>query len=260
MPPTLGNPAVWTLTQAKVLLWVMVLTRVTGLLAVLPGLGQERVPVQIRAALAILMALVITPVVPPPAQVPASALELVVFMALELATGLLMGLMVAWIIEAVTFAGQLMDIQMGFSFVQFLDPASGQTTSVTGSILSQLALLFILISGLHHTMILALVESFRIVPMGQGPPLKPQELVAVVGLLLVKGLQLAAPVLLVLFFVDVLEGISAKFMPQLQLIQLSFPIKISVGLVVFAIVIREVGAWIMPLLEWAPRQALRLLA
>ena len=59
MPPTLGNPAVWAFTQAKVLLWVMVLTRITGLLAVLPGIGQERVPVQIRGALAVLMALII---------------------------------------------------------------------------------------------------------------------------------------------------------------------------------------------------------
>lgn len=259
MPPSLESPALWTLTQGKVMVWVLVLTRLTGLLAVLPGLGQERLPLQVRALLAILMTTVVAPTLPANVRLAGSAVDLGVSMTLELGTGLLMGLMVAWILEAVGFGGQLMDIQMGFSFVQFLDPASGQTTSVTGAILARLCLLFIFVSGLHHTMILALVESFRIVPLGEGPPLHPQDLVAAVGLLLVKGLQLAAPVLLVLFFVDVLEGISAKFMPQLQLIQLSFPIKITVGLAVFALAIREFGTWVMPLLEWAPRQALRLL-
>jgi flagellar biosynthetic protein FliR len=167
---------------------------------------------------------------------------------------------VAWIVEAVMFAGHIMDIQVGFSFVQFLDPVSAQSVSISGSVLSQLTLLFIFISGLHHQMILALVESYRILPIGQAPPMRAQELTALLGMLLTKGLQLASPVLIVLFFVDVLEGISAKFMPQLQLIQLSFPIKIAVGLAVLAFALREFPAWLQPLVEWAPRQALRMLS
>jgi flagellar biosynthetic protein FliR len=161
--------------------------------------------------------------------------------------------------EAVAFAGHLMDIQMGFSFVQFLDPASARPTSISGAVLSQLTLLFILVSGLHHQMILALVESYRIVPIGSGMPGNPMHIVAMVGLLLLRGLQLAFPVMLTLFFVDILEGISARFMPQLQLMQLSFPIKIAVGLAVLGVVLREFQAWLLPILEAAPREALRFL-
>lgn len=260
MTPTLTNPAVWALAQGKVLLWFMVLVRLSGLLAMLPGLGQERVPVIIRAALAILVATILTPVVPAPKALPSGMWDLLGFMVVEFGSGLLMGLMVAWILEAVMFAGHIMDIQVGFSFVQFLDPVSAQSVSISGSVLSQLTLLFILISGLHHQMILALVESYRILPIGQAPPMRAQELTALLGMLLTKGLQLASPVLIVLFFVDVLEGISAKFMPQLQLIQLSFPIKIAVGLAVLAFALREFAAWLQPLVEWAPRQALRMLS
>jgi len=259
VPPTLGDPALWALAQGKVLMWILVMVRLTGLLATLPGLGQDRLPLQVRASLAILLSVVITPVVPKPAGAPTDMWQLLALMVMELAAGLLLGLFVSWIMEAVAFAGHLMDIQMGFSFVQFLDPATARPASVSGSILAQLTLLFILVSGLHHQMILALVESYRIVPIGAGMPGEPLRLVAMVGLLLARGLQLAFPVMLTLFFVDVLEGISARFMPQLQLMQLSFPIKISVGLAVLGVVLREFSAWLLPILEAAPREALRFL-
>lgn len=259
MPPVLGSPALWTLAQGKVLLWLLVVVRITGLMATLPGLGQERIPVQIRAALVLLLTVIIAPVVPAPKAAPTDMWQLVAVMVMEMASGLLLGLFLAWILEAVAFAGHLMDIQMGFSFVQFLDPASARPTSISGSVLMQLTLLFILVSGMHHQMILALVESYRIVPIGSGMPGNPMQIVSMVGQLLGRGLQLAFPVMLTLFFVDVLEGISARFMPQLQLMQLAFPIKIAIGLAVLGVVLREFAAWLLPMLEAAPREALRFL-
>lgn len=259
MPSLLSNPALWTLTEGKVLLWILVLTRLTGLMATFPGLGQERIPIMIRASMAILISLVIAPVIPIPAQLPTGMWGLVGALAIEFAAGLLLGILVAWIVDAVVFAGQLMDFQMGFSFVQFIDPATSHTVSISGSILSQLVLLFLFISNLHHLMILGLVESFRILPIGHGLAGNPLGVVAMLGQLLGRGLQLALPIMIALFFVDVIEGISAKFMPQLQLIQLAFPLKISVGLIILGFIIREFPAWIEPLLESAPREALRLL-
>jgi flagellar biosynthetic protein FliR len=259
MPPILANPAVWTLTQGRVILWLLVLTRLTGLLATFPGLGQVSLPLIIRASLALTISLVIAPVIPPPAQVPTGLWDMVGVMVIELSAGLLLGVLVSWIVEAVGFAGQLMDFQMGFSFVQLVDPATSHSVSISGAILGQLVLLFLFISNLHHYMILALVESFRILPLGHGFSANPLGVVMMVGQLLAKGLQLALPIMIALFFVDVIEGISAKFMPQLQLIQLAFPIKISIGLILLGFILREFPAWIEPMLESAPREALRFL-
>ncbi len=259
MPPILDNPAIWALTQGKIVLWLLVMVRVTGLLITMPGLGQERIPLPIRAALTIMISVLMTPVIPTAKVMPTDMWQMLGLMVAEFATGVLLGLFVAWIIEAVSFAGHLMDAQMGFSFVQFLDPSSARTTSISGSVLMQLTLLFIFTSGLHHQMILALVESYRIVPIGSGIPGNPQMIVVVVGQMLTRGLQLAFPVMLALFFIDVLEGISGRFMPQLQLMQLAFPIKIAAGLSVLGVVLRELSAWLLPILEAAPREALRLL-
>jgi len=260
VPSVLLNPATWAFTQVRVLIWMLTLVRMTGLLAAMPGFGQTRTPLLIRVALVVLMSLVLAPVVPAPKALPDGIYQLSVIMLTELAAGLLLGLCVAIVIDTVAFAGQLMDTQMGFSFVQFLDPVSAHPASVSGALLTQVTMIFILVSGLHHQMILALVESYRILPIGQGLPLKPLALVVQVGLILVRGFQLAFPVMLTLFLIDVMEGISGKFMPQLQLIQLSFPIKIAVGLTVLGIMLRELSAWMRPLLENVPRLALRFLA
>lgn len=263
MTPTLANPAIWALTGTQAVLWMLVLTRITGFLAAFPMLGSEQMPMQVRAALGVLLATIILPVLPAPpvvpAGIPAGIPALLAVMASELAIGLLLGTVVAWILEAVAFAGTLMDTQMGFSFVQFIDPSTSQSSSISGSLMLQMATLLVFITGLHHQMILALVDSYRVAPMGQGVPLQVMGLIALLGQLLAKGFQLAFPVLAVLFLMDLVLGILGKFMPQLQLLQLSFPLKIAIGMVVLGLLLPKLGPWLVPLLETAPRLALKLL-
>ena len=259
MGPVLSSSALWAYTGAKAALWVLVLTRITGLLAVFPLLGSEQMPLSVRAALAVMLATVILPVLPVTATLPSGLPEMAALMAVELAIGLLLGTVVAWILEAVSFAGSLMDIQIGFSFVQFLDPATSQTSSVSSSLMLQVAALLIFVTGLHHQMILALVDSYRIAPIGHGIPLQVLGLVTLTGQMLAKGFQLAFPVLALLFLMDLVLGISGKFMPQLQLLQLSFPLKIALGLMLLGLILRELSGWLAPLFAMAPRYALKLL-
>jgi len=260
MPPTLGNPALWSLTQAWVLVFFLTLLRLGGLMTTMPGFGQTRVSLTVRVVLVVMLALVISPLTGSPAAPVESMWDLTAVMLTELASGLLMGLAVAWIVDTVAFAGQLMDMQMGFSFVQFLDPVSAHPVSVSGSLLTQVTMLLILVTGLHHQMIRALVESYRILPMGQALSVDPHLVIVQMGQILAKGFQLAFPVLFILFMVDFVAGLAGKFMPQLHLITLTFPLKIAIGLTILGIILREFGPWLQPLLEGAPRTALRLLA
>jgi flagellar biosynthesis protein FliR len=260
MPPTLASPAIWTFTQARMMVFVLTLTRLSGLFIAMPGFGAGRLSLQIRVALVLVLALAIFPVVPPPATPVTGMWDLLGVTVTELAAGLLMGLCVGWITDTVTFAGQLMDTQMGFSFVQFIDPVTSHPVAISGSLLSQVTIVLILAFGLHHQMIRALVESYRILPMGQAVSVDPRLVISLMGQVLVKGFQLASPVLFVLFLVDFTAGIAGRFMPQLHLITLTFPLKIAVGLIVLGIVLREFGPWIQALMEAAPRNALRLLA
>ncbi|HLO66262.1 MAG TPA: flagellar biosynthetic protein FliR [Holophaga sp.] len=259
MEGALASPAFWVFSQARILAFMLVLTRLGGMMATLPGFGQARLSLQVRVITVVVLALVLTPTVPrPPADLD-GMWTLTAVMATELAAGLILGLSVAWIVEMVAFAGQLMDTQMGFSFVQFLDPVTARPASISGALLSQLVLVLLLVSGLHHQMIRAFVESYRLLPVGQAVSVDPQLVIAKVGMILVRGFQLSFPVLFALFLIDFVAGISGKFMPQLQLITLTFPLKIAFGLIILGFVIREFGPWLGPFLTDAPREALRLL-
>ena len=259
MPGLLGNPALWSLTEAKVLMFLLVLLRLGGLLATMPGFGQTRVPLQVRVLLGLTLTFVITPMVGQPTLAVANLYDLLGLMFSEMAAGAIMGLSIAWIVESVAYGGQLMDTQMGFSFVQFLDPVSAHPVAISGAFLTNVTMMLILVSGLHHQMIRALVESYRILPMGMPVAVDPRLVLVQAGMIIVRGFQLAFPVLFVLFMVDFTAGIAGKFMPQLHLITLTFPLKIFIGLTILGILLREFPSWIGPVLEAAPREALRLL-
>ena len=259
MDGLLGNPATWTYATAKMTAWMLVLTRITGLLAAIPGLGNERLPLPVRAGLAALLAIVIAPTLPAMKVLPTGIWDFSAVLAVELAVGLVMGTLVALVFSAVSFGANLIDIQTGFSFVQFFNPVEPQPAAVAGTLLAQVTLLLLFATGLHHQMILALADSYRLVPLGGGFQVNGMGLVALTGGLLTKGVQMAAPVLFALFLVDVLEGFGARFMPQLQLLQLTFPIKISIGLAVLAYVILELPRWLKPLFNAVPGWAFWML-
>lgn len=252
MEGLLGNPATWTYASAKLTAWMLVLTRITGLLAAIPGLGNERLPLQVRTGLAALLALVISPTLPPITHPPTGFWDFTALMAVELAVGLLIGTLVALIFAAVGFGANLIDIQTGFSFVQFVNPIDPQPAAISGTLMAQVALLLLFASGLHHQVLLALADSYRLVPLGGALHSNGLAMVALTGGLLAKGFQMAAPVLFALFLVDVLEGFGARFMPQLQLLQLSFPLKIAIGVAVLGYVLLELPRWIRPLFNAVP--------
>ena len=259
MPPSLDNTLVWALTQYNVQIWLFVLIRLSGLMLTLPAIGQERIPRTVRVCLVALMTVVVAPVVPLPEALPQTAWGLVGYAVCELTTGLILGAIVSWLLEMVAMAGQLLDMQMGFSFAQIIDPGTSTSSAFAGTILVQCTTLFILISGLHLQMIKALVDTYRLLPIGTAPPIRPMLLIGLFGQLLAKGFQLSMPVLLVLMIVNVLEAFAAKFMPQLHIIQISFPLKIAVGLFVFAFMLQEFSAWLMPLVERMPEWSLNML-
>lgn len=254
LPSTLTNPATWALTQERVLVWMLVLTRLSGFLATFPGFTEGRMPAQVRLVLGVMLASLLTPLIPKPTVPLESLIALVFAMAMELAVGLLLGMVVAWTLEAVLFAGQLMDTQMGFSFVQLVDPINAQPSSISSQIMGQLALLLLFSTGLHHMMILALVDSYRLVPPGHIPAAQALSLVGLLSQVFIRGLMLAFPILAVLFLIDLIMGLSGKFMPQLQLLQLGFPLKIGVGLMLLGLAIKQLGPWLTPLMVGAIRR------
>ena len=161
----------------------------------------------------------------------------------EFIIGLALGFTVDIFFGAVQLAGQIIGFQMGFSMINVIDPQTGANLSMMSQIGYLVAiLLFILLCG-HHIIIQALVESFRIVHMG-GLTLKPgmlEQLRTLVTGMFVLGIKMAAPAMAALIFTNAAFGICAKFVPQMNVMIVAFPVQIVAGLISFGFVLQVIG-------------------
>jgi len=211
----------------------LVFFRVTGLMLVAPVLSSRSVPAMTRAALTVLLTVLMVP------AVEAAPADLVVgpgALAAELVVGLGIGLGAATLLAGAELAGEVLAVQTGLSGATALDPISGQGTGVLSHLLQLFVVLLLLVSGGHLVMIDALASSFAVVPVGSGFPLGAgaMELIRAAGLVFADGLQFAAPVVAAASVGYVALGVLAKASPQLNMLAVAFPLQIALGLIVLA--------------------------
>lgn len=98
-------------------------------------------------------------------QAPASVLAYTGTVLSELFIGWLIGFVAYISFSAITMAGKVMDMQVGFAIVNVMDPTSGQQMPLIGSFLYNLSIIVFLVTNGHHMIIASLFESFKAVPM-----------------------------------------------------------------------------------------------
>jgi flagellar biosynthesis protein FliR len=212
----------------------MVLTRVAACVVALPVIGGLPAT-QVRTVLIALLALVLTAADPPGVAHPPEALLSLAMAGLgEVIVGLGIGFTARLLLLAGEFAGQLLSISMGLSFMQVVDPMSEGTTEVMSKLYMALTVLVFFILGGHHAAIYGLSASFRAWPLGQGLPPGDVGLLMphLAGMMFVSGLSLAAPVLLAVLAINVGLGIVARAAPRIQVFFLGFALAALVGLLV----------------------------
>jgi flagellar biosynthesis protein FliR len=160
----------------------------------------------------------------------------------ELGVGLVFGLSLMLLNEALLFAGTLLGMQFSFSLVNLIDPNSMIETPVLGQMLGWLGVLVVIGSGLDRTLLAALVRIFSVVPVGHaamkartGPALA-----AMAGGIFLAGLQLAAPVLAAALVVEVTIGLMARLSPQLPVVVVGVPLKTMVS---YGVLIGSLAVW-----------------
>lgn len=220
------------LTQAEV--FFLVLVRTTAFFVAAPFFGIRGVPALVKAGLGILVALLLLPVLPA-GQPTFSSGWLYALAALnESLAGLALGYLASLIFSAIQVAGQLLDIHMGLAMASLFDPQNATTTTIMGQFFAILGLLLFFQMDGHHTLLLALQESFRLLPLG-GVQFSGSLVWAVVKLFtgtFALALKIAAPVLAVLLIADLALSLVARTVPQLNVFILGFPLKVGLGLLV----------------------------
>ncbi len=214
----------------SLILWP--LFRVAGVFSILPVLGGGEVPVRVRIALAVLVTLLIAPSLAPMPVVDPLSADSILISAQQLIIGVAMGLLVLLVFNAVTLAGESIAITMGLGFAMMNDPQNGvQVPTVSQFYLILATLLFLAFDG-HHAILLLMVSSFTLLPVGQSLGPEPVwMLVSWAAIVFYGALAIALPALAAMLTVNMVMGVITRAAPQLNLFSVGFPITMTVGFV-----------------------------
>jgi flagellar biosynthetic protein FliR len=229
----LGAPVI---NAAEFAAFVLVLLRLSILVVVAPVFDNSLIPAPVKAALVLTLTFVIAPRVSYEAALMPMTWFGFAFLALgELLIGLALALMVRLVLEAAHVAGEYISFQMGMSMLNAMDPQSGGQVAVISLIVNLVMTLFFLYANGHLLVLKAVIDSFQVAPPGLFPVFGPEyfgELMRSLAGLYVLALKIAAPVIAVLFCCKVAFGVVAKAMPQMNILFVSMPVYIFVGLLI----------------------------
>lgn len=221
----------------RILLFTLLLARVSGLVAVAPFLGERLVPVRVRALFAGTLALLMLSFAPQPPRMPVNLVDLVVLAAGEVMIGLALGFAGRLLIQAFEMAGHIIAIQMGFAMAQVFDPMQGHSGNLLGRWMWIVGMtLFLGLNG-HHHLLRALGGSLDLAPPGSGFPAVgvTEAIVRLGGDSFVTALRIGAPVIGILLLTTVALGILARTVPQMNVFVVGFPVKIAAGIAALAL-------------------------
>ncbi len=231
----------FTLMQDHAAVFLLMLTRVSGIFIISPFFGSINIPVYIRAAASFVFTVVLFPVVDSlgAVQAPPSVLAYSIAVLEELFIGWLIGFVAYVAFSAIQMAGKIMDMQVGFAIVNVMDPTSGQQMPLIGSFLYNLGIIIFLATNGHHMIIASLVESFRAVPiLTMQPSLSlPVILTDFVAATFVTGMKIAMPVTFAILLTNVGLGILARTMPQMNIFVVGIPMQLMIGVGVLSMLL-----------------------
>ncbi len=223
----------------------LVFLRALAFMASGPLFTIKGVPAFFKAGFSLALAVVIYPVVAGlPVIIPGDVWGYGLAVISETGTGLLLGVAVTMILNSFRMAGQMVDFQIGYSMSAMLDPMSGAQHTLLSQYMYLLALLFFLLIDGHHTLIVALVKSYELVPLSAA---SFSGGMAYVLLKIFAGtftiaLRVCAPILAVLLISDLTLGFLARTAPQINVFITGFPIKMMAGLMTLSFLIPLLGS------------------
>ncbi len=206
--------------------------RMTAFLVVAPPFSYNAIPVRIKGMLAIGLAMAVAPRVTPGYEA-ADTAGFITALVLELVVGAVLGFLVLVVFSAVQSAGMLIDVFSGFQVAQAFDPQAGIDGAQFTRLFHLTALVLLFTSGGYQLIIGGLARTFTALPLGGGLDLSSpvEAMTGAVGQMVVAALQIAGPILVVLFMTDVGLGLLTRVAPALNVLALGFPLKIIITLV-----------------------------
>ena len=216
-------------------------TRVGGMMLIAPALSSTIVPRQVRMGILVAFTVLLQPAAL--ASVRGTPVLSASAMLSETLIGFGIGLGAALLISAAEVAGDVMAVQIGLSGAAILDPLDSSQAPVLGTFTRLFAITLLFTLNLHTVMLGALADSAAAFPVGT--PVSAAggagAMLQLGGSLFAFGVRLAAPVIAAVFIANVALAVLGRAAPQLNILAVSFPVQIMIGLGALVVALPAIG-------------------
>jgi len=227
--------------QNQVILFLLLFTRLSGLFAFFPFFSHTRIPMSIKTALVFFMTIFLFPLATLP-NMEFSVAGVVLALVSEILLGLIAGVFLIIVFAMLQMAGMSISFVMGFTMASVVDPQSGTSSPIISTIFTLLALVLLLAFNGHHLMIMFIVKSLNVLPLGSFYPAQNiwDYLLGAVSNMFIFGFILSFPIVGLSLLADIVFGMLMKTMPSFNLLVVGFPIKIMVAFIVMLVVLASI--------------------
>lgn len=237
-----------TLSEPEIGALIATLSRVGGLAATAPVIGDQGVATRARLAFVLVLTFVLGP---SRAGVAFDALPWIA--ATELAIGLVTGLTARVVMARVAVAGQLMGLSLGLGFAAQYDVHAGESAGVLRTLLTTVASLgFLFAGGLEAIVRSAAAAPANLAELATLGPAFIHHATAAFA----HGLALAAPVLLAAFVGNIALAVMNRAAPAINV----FSVALSAVLVLGGIVLLATAAQLVAGLTDTARASIDVLS
>jgi flagellar biosynthetic protein FliR len=192
-----------------------------------PPFNSRLIPGPIKALLSVGIALPMSPYLK--ASIPSiQTSDIVASAALQVFIGAALGFVTLMLFSAIQAAGDLLDVFGGFTLAMAYDPLSQSQSSIFGRFYNLTAVTLLFASNAHELILRGFLQTFRTLPLNASFSMGTLNslLIKGVGEMFLAALQIAGPLIAVLFLTDVAFGLLNRVAPALNAFQLGFPAKI----------------------------------
>ncbi len=216
--------------------FLLILVRVVSFIYAAPFYGQSNTPGRVKIGLGFFVSVLLYyTLIPHEVLAYTTILGYTTVVLKEVTVGLMLGFGANLCTMIVSFAGSLVDMEIGFSMMNEYDPATRQTLTVTGVFYQYMIMLILVVSGMYRYILRAFVDAYTLIPVNGAvfhASRLLQHVLTFMGDYLIIGFRICLPVFVATMIVNAVLGILAKVAPQMNMFAVGMQIKILVGLII----------------------------
>lgn len=226
-----------TFTVENLEFYLAVAMRISGFVFIAPFFSNSSMPQRAKLLLSLSVALIAYFVIPQEPLEYSGVIGYAWLIISEAIAGMILGLFANLAMFILSFAGQIADMEIGFSMVTQFDPTNNMQITVTGNILNYAVMLTMVATNMHLYILRAVIDSFTLIPVGQ-VTIAPQMYESYLGFMfdyMVLAFRIILPVFAALLVVNAILAVLAKAAPQMNMFVIGYQLKIFVGLAVLTL-------------------------